>query len=190
MNPFDPEIERCIAVLREGGVILYPTDTVWGLGCDATREDAVNKVFALKQRPDGKSLVVLLDQVNRLDAYVDCVPDAAYDLIEYAEKPLTIVYDGARNLARNVVAEDGSVAIRIVKDPFCRRLAERFRKPLVSTSANLSGQPPPMAFSEIDPAIVRGAGYVVGLRQHERSTAPPSTILRLGRHGEIRFLRR
>jgi len=183
------ELDHCIETLRKGGVILYPTDTLWGLGCDATNEEAVQKIFRLKNRPGAKSMIVLLDSENRLESYVREIPEQAYTLIEYAEKPLTIIYDGARNLAQSVVAEDGSIGIRIVKDEFCKKLIERFRKPIVSTSANLSGQVPPVSFTEIDSSIRNGADYVVNLRQQEISRQA-STVIRLRKNGTIEILRK
>jgi L-threonylcarbamoyladenylate synthase len=183
------EIENCAGVLRAGGVILYPTDTLWGLGCDATNEEAVQKIFTLKKRSESKSMIVLLDSENRLDSYVREIPEQAYTLMEYSEKPLTIIYDGARNLANSVVAADGSIAIRIVKETFCRRLIERFRKPVVSTSANLSGQPPPATFADIDAEIRMGVDYVVNLRQQDKSNQA-STIIRLRINGTIEIIRK
>ena len=183
------EIENCAGVLRAGGVILYPTDTLWGLGCDATNEAAVQKIFTLKKRSGAKSMIVLLDSETRLESYVREIPEQAYTLIEFADKPLTIIYDGARNLAGSVVAEDGSIGIRIVKDPFCRQLIGRFRKPIVSTSANFSGQEPPATFADIDPEIRNGVDYVVNLRQQEKSKQA-SSIIRLRKNGTIEIIRK
>ena len=190
MDEFKAEITACLEVLKKGGLILYPTDGVWGIGCDATNPEAVNRIYSLKQRPDSKSMIVLLDSERRLLSYVQSVPDAAWDLIEYSEKPLTIIYDNGKNLAFNVIAQDGSVGIRITKDRFCQHLIERFRKPLVATSANTSGQPSPANFSNIEPAIVEGVDYVVNLRQNEQAVASPSTIIRLKDNGEIQFIRK
>jgi len=190
MDELADEIKICVDVLRKGGLILYPTDTIWGIGCDATDEEAVRRIFGLKKRDDSKSMILLLDNEAKLQSYVREVPEMAWDLIECAEKPLTIIYDGARNLASNVIAEDGSVAIRVTKDEFCKKLVERFRKPIVSTSANISGNPPPQSFSDIDETIPDGVDYVVNLRQHETSKASPSTIIRLRVNGQFEFIRK
>ena len=184
------EIEQCLAVLKSGGTLLYPTDTVWGIGCDATNPDAVQKIFDLKQRSDSKSMIVLLDDANRLSSYVRDIPEVAWDLVECADKPLTVVYDGARNLAPNVVAADGSIGIRIVRDAFCRELIYRFRKPIVSTSANISGKPAAGAFADIDPVIKSGVDYIVNLRQTEVAKARPSSVIRLRANGTIEILRK
>lgn len=184
------ELDKCLEVLQSGGLILYPTDTVWGIGCDATNEAAVAKIFALKRREDSKSMIVLLDQTGRLATYVREVPQQAYDLMELSEQPLTLVLDGARNVARNLVAPDGSIAIRIVLDDFCRNLVSRLRKPLVSTSANISGEKAPSGFSEISDEIKAGVDHIVSLRQDEESDAKPSTIMKVGLKGEIKMIRK
>lgn len=186
----EKEILNAIEILRNGGIILYPTDTVWGIGCDATNENAVAKIFKLKKREDSKSMIVLLDNENKLQSYIREVPEVAWDLIDYAEKPLTIIYYGAKNLAANVIADDGSIGIRITKDEFCKKMIERFRKPVVSTSANISGNEPPATFSEIDETIINGVDYVVNLRQHEKSKSSPSTIIRLKVNGQFEFIRK
>ncbi|HWK99092.1 MAG TPA: L-threonylcarbamoyladenylate synthase, partial [Parapedobacter sp.] len=142
------EINQALDTLRNGGLILYPTDTIWGIGCDATNPLAVDRVYKLKGREQAKSLLILLDSDHKLQSYVQEVPEVAYQLIEYTERPLTIVYSGAKNLAPNVLAPDGSIGIRIVQHPFCSALLQRFRKPIVSTSANLSGHPAPATFGE------------------------------------------
>src|SRR5690606_10558065 len=147
------DINQALNILRDGGLMLYPTDTIWGIGCDATNPAAVDRVFQLKGRDQAKSLIILLDNDNKLQSYVQEVPEVAYQLIEYAERPLTIIYSGAKNLAPNLLAADGSVGIRIVQHPFCSALLQRFRKPIVSTSANLSGRPAPATFTEVDQAI-------------------------------------
>ena len=184
------EINKALEVLKNGGLILYPTDTIWGIGCDATNAEAVDKVFKLKGREENKSLIILLDTDQKLASYVKDIPDIAYDLIEYAEKPLTIVYSGAKNLAANVISENGSIGIRIVKHPFCQTLIRQFRKPLVSTSANISGKPSPSAFNDISEDIINGVDYVVNLEQDERSPKTPSTIMKLEPDGRFVFLRR
>ena len=141
--------------MREGGVILYPTDTIWGIGCDATNEDAVRRVYEIKQRQDSKAMLVLVDSSVKVDFYVRDVPEVAWDLIDLADKPLTIIYSGARNLAANLLAEDGSVGIRVTNEDFSKRLCQQFRKAIVSTSANISGQPSPKNFSEISEEVSR-----------------------------------
>ena len=147
------DIKKACQVMREGGVILYPTDTIWGIGCDATNEDAVRRVYEIKQRQDSKAMLVLVDSSVKVDFYVRDVPEVAWDLIDLADKPLTIIYSGARNLAANLLAEDGSVGIRVTNEDFSKRLCQQFRKAIVSTSANISGQPSPKNFSEISEEV-------------------------------------
>jgi L-threonylcarbamoyladenylate synthase len=185
------EINKALDTLSAGGIILYPTDTIWGIGCDASNADAVQKVIDLKGRSKEKSLIVLLDTDHKLQSYVNDVPDIAYDLIEYAEKPLTVIFSGARNLAPNVINEDGSVGIRIVsKHPFCTELLKRFRKPIVSTSANISGEPSPKYFDDISQAILDGVDQVIDYQQEDRSEKQPSTIMKLEADGRFSFIRR
>lgn len=186
---FREEIKRACDVLYRGGVILYPTDTVWGIGCDATNEAAVRRVYEIKKRVDSKAMLVLVDSDVKVDFYVREVPDVAWDLIELASKPLTIIYDGARNLASNLLAEDGSVGIRVTSEEFSKQLCFRFRKAIVSTSANVSGNPSPCCFSEIDDEIKNAVDYVVGVRQDEPAGAAPSSIIKLGAHGEVKVIR-
>ena len=175
--------------MREGGVILYPTDTVWGIGCDATNEDAVRRVYEIKQRQDSKAMLVLVDSSVKVDFYVRDVPEAAWDLIDLADKPLTIIYSGARNLAANLLAEDGSVGIRVTNEEFSKRLCQQFRKAIVSTSANISGQPSPKNFSEISEEVKSAVDYIVGYRQEEMSNPKPSSIIKLGKGGVIKIIR-
>jgi len=185
----DEEVrDKCLQVLARGGLLLYPTDTVWGIGCDATNPDAVEKVFALKKRPDSKALICLVSDQAMLERYVTEVPALAYDLIDLSTKPTTIVYDAPRGVAANLVAADNTLAIRVARDPFCTRLISRFKKPLVSTSANLSGAPSPRSYSEIDQEILKGVDYAVPLRLQERMTAP-SAIIRLGNDGQVQVIR-
>lgn len=184
------EVNKALAVLQAGGIILYPTDTIWGLGCDATNQSAVEKILKLKGRPENKSLIVLLDTENKLESYVSEVPEIAYDLIEYAENPLTIVFSGAKNLAANVINHDRSVGIRVVKHAFCEQLIQRFRKPIVSTSANISGQNSPRYFSDIADEIVNGVDYVVDIEQDDMTEKKPSTIMKLEANGQFTFIRR
>ena len=175
--------------MREGGVILYPTDTVWGIGCDATNEDAVRRVYEIKQRQDSKAMLVLVDSSVKVDFYVRDVPEVAWDLIDLAEKPLTIIYSGARSLAANLLAEDGSVGIRVTNEEFSKRLCQQFRKAIVSTSANISGQPSPKNFSEISEEVKSAVDYIVGYRQEEMSNPKPSSIIKLGKGGVIKIIR-
>lgn len=184
------DIEKAIEVLKAGGLILYPTDTIWGIGCDATNPEAVEKVFQLKGRDAGKSLIVLLDTENKLQSYVKEVPDLAYDLIEYAEKPLTIIYSGAKNLANNLIHADSSVGIRVAKHDFCQRLIQRFKKPIVSTSANVSGEPSPATFQDVSPTILAGVDYIVKYGQEDTTPHVPSTIMKLEPDGKFVFIRR
>lgn len=186
---FREDIKEAVRVMRAGGIILYPTDTIWGLGCDATNEEAVKKIYALKQRPDSKSMLVLTDNEAKLDRIVDEVPEVAYNLIEVAEKPLTIIYSGAKNLAPNLIAQDGSVGIRITKEAFSKALCEAFRMPIVSTSANISGQPSAQNFSEISEEIKQGVDYIVKYRQNDLSKAKPSSIIKLEKGGVITIIR-
>jgi L-threonylcarbamoyladenylate synthase len=185
----DKDISRCLEVLRSGGVIAYPTDTIWGLGCDATRPDAVEKIYSIKQRNQAQSLLVLLEHEGRLARYLKEVPEIAYQLIEVSDKPLTIIYPEARNLAPNLLAEDGSIGIRIVKDLFCEKLLAAFRKPIVSTSANLHGQKSPAVFTEIAEEILEKVDYVVQWRQEDTRRNTASSILKIGQKGEISIIR-
>ena len=175
--------------MREGGVILYPTDTIWGIGCDATNEDAVRRVYEIKQRQDSKAMLVLVDSYVKVDFYVRDVPEVAWDLIDLADKPLTIIYSGARNLAANLLAEDGSVGIRVTNEDFSKRLCQQFRKAIVSTSANISGQPSPKNFSEISEEVKSAVDYIVGYRQEEISNPKPSSIIKLDKGGVIKIIR-
>lgn len=184
------EINKALEVLKSGGVILYPTDTIWGLGCDASNPEAVEKVLKIKNRPAEKSLIVLLDVDTKLQSYVNDVPEIAYDLIEYAEHPLTIIFSGAKNLAKNVINNDGSIGIRIVKHDFCTPLIQRFRKPIVSTSANLSGEASPKNFDDISSEIIDAVDYIVDFEQENRSSKKPSTIMKLSPGGQFEFIRK
>lgn len=183
------DIKKACEVLQKGGVILYPTDTVWGIGCDATNEAAVKRVYEIKQRTDSKAMLVLVDSDVKVDYYVQDVPEVAWDLIQYATKPLTIIYDGARNLASNLLAEDGSVGIRVTSEEFSKQLCFRFRKAIVSTSANISGRPAPASFNEIDDEVKQAVDYIVGYRQDELAGARPSSILKLGKGGVVKIIR-
>ena len=183
------EIKKACQVMREGGVILYPTDTIWGIGCDATNEDAVRRVYEIKQRADSKAMLVLVDSAVKVDFYVQDVPEVAWDLIELTDKPLTIIYSGARNLAPKLLAEDGSVGIRVTSEEFSKRLCQQFRKAIVSTSANVSGQPSPQNFSEISEEIKAAVDYIVDYRREETGKAKPSSIIKLDKGGVIKIIR-
>jgi L-threonylcarbamoyladenylate synthase len=183
------DIKKACQVMNEGGIILYPTDTIWGIGCDATNEDAVRRVYEIKQRSDSKAMLVLVDSAVKVDFYVRDVPEIAWDLIELADKPLTIIYSGARHLASNLVAEDGSVGIRVTDEEFSKRLCQQFRKAIVSTSANISGQPSPANFSEISEDIKSAVDYIVGVRQEEMGHPKPSSIIKLDKGGVIKIIR-
>ncbi|MES2427346.1 MAG: L-threonylcarbamoyladenylate synthase [Bacteroidota bacterium] len=184
------EIAKALKVVQDGGIILYPTDTIWGIGCDASNTEAVQKIYRLKQRSEAKSMIILLDTDNKLASYIQEVPELAYNLIEYAENPLTLVMPGARNISPALIAADGSVGIRISSHPFCQGLIQRLRKPLVSTSANISGKPSPQYFSQINQEIIDGVDYVVDLDQHSMEIKNPSIIMKLAPDGKFEFLRR
>lgn len=184
------EIKRACDVLYKGGVILYPTDTVWGIGCDATNEEAVRRVYEIKKRVDSKAMLVLVDNEVKVDFYVREVNPVAWDLIELTDKPLTIIYDQARNLASNLIAEDGSIGIRVTREEFSKQLCFRFRKAIVSTSANISGEKSPACFAEIGDEIKQAVDYIVNVRQDEVESAVPSSIIKLGAHGEVKVIRK
>jgi len=183
------EIKKTIEVLRSGGIILYPTDTVWGIGCDATNKEAVKRIFEIKKRVDTKAMLVLIDNPAKLQAYVEEIPDMAWDLIELTEKPLTIIYPGAKNLAENLIADDKTVGIRVTGEEFSRKLCSQFRKPIVSTSANISGKPTPANFIQISESIKNAVDYVVNYRQNDISQPKPSSIIKLGKGNLIQIIR-
>ncbi len=186
----EEELKKSLAVLHKGGILLYPTDTVWGLGCDARNKDAVAKLFKIKQRAEYKSMVVLVCDEKMLNRYVKEVPAVAWDLIEAADHPITIIYPEGRGLADSIIAADGSVGIRIVKDDFCRDLIHKFGKPIVSTSANISGEPSPSSFSEITKSIIEKVDYAVNWRQDETNNTRPSSIIKVNMNGEIKIFRK
>jgi len=186
----DNEIKVVLEILNKGGLILYPTDTIWGIGCDATNKEAVDKIYKIKQREDSKSMLVLVDNEYRLQQYTIEIPEIAYQLIEVSDKPLTIIYPGAKNLADNLISDDGSIGIRITNDDFCQKLLGRFKKPLVSTSANISGKNSPATFSDIEEEIKNSVDYVVNWRQDDHRPAIPSSIIKLGVGGEIKIIRK
>jgi len=187
---FKNEVSKALKVLQDGGIILYPTDTIWGVGCDATNTDAVKKIYTLKQRDETKSMIILLDTENKLESYVKDVSPLAYDLIEFAENPLTLVMPGAKNISSALISSDGSIGIRVSKHPFCRQLIQMLRKPLVSTSANISGKPFPQYFSQIAPEIINGVDYVVDIDRDDMEIKTPSTIMRLDPDGQFKFIRK
>jgi len=183
------DLKYACEVLRKGGVILYPTDTIWGLGCDATREESVKRIYEIKRRADSKSMLTLIDSPDQLDRYVDDLPEIASELIECSDKPLTIIYSGAKNLAANLIAPDGTIGIRITKEAFSQQLCRQFGKPIVSTSANFSGEPSPSNFSEINSEIFRLVDYAVNYRRDEVQKSKPSSIIRLEKNGTIKIIR-
>ena len=183
------EVRKACEILKNGGIILYPTDTIWGIGCDATNEAAVKRVYELKLREDSKAMLVLLDDVGKLASYVE-VPDVAYELLEVNDKPMTIIYPNAKNLAKNLIAQDRTIGIRITSEIFTKSLLYRFRKPIVSTSANISGEPSPRCFAEISDAVKTAVDYVVDFRQEETTNPAPSSIIKLGVGGEIQIIRK
>ena len=176
-------------VMRKGGLILMPTDTIWGLACDATNEEAVRKIFAAKQRDNAKALITMVDKPGMVERYVKTVPDAAWDLMDVADQPLTIVYDDAQGLAPSLIAEDGSVAIRVTKEPFSRALCGRMGRAIVSTSANLSGESAPRCFNEISEEIKSVADYICTSRREDTTSARPSGIIKIGRGSEVKIIR-
>ena len=183
------EVKKAVEVLRQGGVILYPTDTIWGLGCDATNETAVKKVYDIKRRAETKSMLVLIDSPAKLQAYVSEIPDMAWELIELTTKPLTIIYPGARNLASNLINDDNTIGIRVTEEAFSKKLCEMFRKPVVSTSANISGEKSPALFADISKEIISQVDYVVNYRRDEDQPAKASSIIKLGVKNEIQIIR-
>ena len=190
MTPlFNADIEACLRVLESGGLILYPTDTIWGIGCDATNEAAVEKIFALKKRIETKALIVLIADERSLLQYVASPHIEVFDYIQGVSKPTTIIYENAIGLASNLLAEDGSVGIRICADEFCKHLIKRFRKPIVSTSANVSGFPPPKVFSDIDIAVKEGVDYMVHYRQDDTIPVEPSAVVKCNKDGSFTILR-
>lgn len=184
------DIKNAIDVMKQGGVILYPTDTVWGIGCDATNPEAVTKVYKIKKRDDSKALICLVDSDARLQRYVKNVPNVAWDILDVATKPTTIILDGAVNLAPNLIAEDGSIALRITKEPFSHELCFRFQKALVSTSANISGQPAAANYCDISQEVLEAVDYVCFSRRQEHKPHTPSSIIKLKEDGEVTIIRK
>ena len=189
LREYRDDIRQAIEVMNKGGVILYPTDTIWGIGCDATNEAAVRRVFEIKKRTDAKALITLVDSEAKLEFYVNDIPEVAWDLIEVAERPLTIIFDHARNLAPNLLAEDGSAGIRITQEEFSKNLCMRMKRAIVSTSANISGEPSPKCFADISPEIIQAVDYVCTSRRNETHNPPASNIIKLGSGGEVKVIR-
>ena len=183
-------IDSAVKVLKNGGVILYPTDTVWGLGCDATNEKAVAKIFEIKQRVDSKSLILLASNMDMVSRYIKVVPEIAEQLVEVTDTPLTIIYPGAIGLAPNTIAQDKSVGIRIPSHPFCEQLLKKFHRPIVSTSANISGEPTPVTFGQINQKIIESVDFIADDSFEEGSTGKPSSIIKLGIGGEVEIIRK
>ncbi len=190
MPNYDKDIAKAVEVMRNGGVILYPTDTVWGIGCDATNADAVARVYEIKRRADSKAMICLVDSDARLQRYVRDVPDVAWDVMDLATKPITVILDGAANLAPNLIAEDGSVAMRITNEPFSKQLCFRFQKAIVSTSANFSGEPAAQNYCDISPELLELVDYVCTSRRQEKKPHTPSSIIKIAPNGEIQIIRK
>ena len=190
----EEDIRQAVETMRKGGVILYPTDTVWGIGCDATNAEAVKRVYAIKQRDDSKALICLVDSDARMQRYFRNVPDVAWQLIDSLKesdaKPTTLILDGAINLAENLIADDGSVGIRITNEPFSKELCFRFQKAIVSTSANISGEPAAQNYGDIDPRILEAVDYVCWSRRQEHKPHTPSSIIKLKENGEVEIIRK
>ena len=186
---YNEELSQALSVIKRGGIILYPTDTVWGIGCDATNADAIDRIYALKKRSEAKALICLVSDFKMLNQYVEEVPEVAYDILKYASKPTTIVYDKPIRVAENLVGEDDTLGIRVTKDKFCQQLIRKMKRPLVSTSANLSGKPTPHSFAEISEEILKGVDYVVNLQQ-SKTASKPSAIIKLSNDGKVEVIRK
>jgi L-threonylcarbamoyladenylate synthase len=189
LSYINTEVHNAYEVIKNGGIILYPTDTVWGIGCDATNEEAVKKIFALKQRAESKSMIVLVNGERMMHQVFNEIPEVAWQILDFAEKPTTLILDKPKNVAKNLIAEDNSLAVRMVKEPFCYKLMERMKKPLVSTSANISGMFTPKSFKEISPEIIKGVDYVVNLH-HDKICDKPSTIIKLTLDSQVKVIRK
>ncbi len=189
MSDINQEVHNAFEVIANGGIILYPTDTVWGIGCDATNPEAVAKIYKLKQRAETQSMIVLMNGEKMMYNVFKEIPEVAWQLIDLSENPTTLILDKPRNVAANIIAPDNSLGIRIVKEPFCFKLLERMKKPLVSTSANISGQLTPKSFKEIDPQIIKGVDYVVNLHR-DKIAGKPSTIIKLTNDLQVKVLRK
>ena len=183
------ELNNTLKTLKLGGLIIYPTDTVWGLGCDATNYEAVEKLFKFKNRDDQKTMICLVNDLNMLNYYVEEIPEAAYSILDYATKPTTLIYDNPLRVSENLIAADNTLAIRMVKEGFCADLLKRFKKPIVSTSANISGKPTPKSFQEIEDYILKGVDYVVNLERSNKASKP-SSIIKLSNNGDVKVIRK
>ncbi len=183
------DINKAVGILKTGGIILYPTDTIWGIGCDATNKNAVAKIYEIKKRDAEKSMLILLNNTASLYSYVDVVPEIAFDIIELSEKPMTIILSGAKNLADNLTAEDGSIGIRITKESFTNKLIQKFRKPIVSTSANFTGETTPLNFAQISDAIKEKVDYIAKYKQTDMSHGSSSSIIKIGLNNEVKVIR-
>lgn len=188
-SDINQEVHKAFEIIKEGGIILYPTDTVWGIGCDATNPEAVAKIYQLKQREELKSMIVLMNSEKMIYNVFKEVPEVAWQIIDLSEKPTTIILDEPRNVAANLIASDKTLGIRLVKEPFCFKLMEKMKKPLVSTSANISGQPTPIAFKDISQEIIKGVDYVVNLHQ-DKIAGKPSTIIKLTNDSQVKVIRK
>lgn len=186
----EEDIKNAVAALRRGGVILYPTDTVWGIGCDATNADAVRRVYEIKRREDSKAMICLVDSADRVQRYVQNVPEVAWDIFDLASKPTTIILDGAKNLAPNLIAADGSIALRVTQEEFSKQLCYRFQKALVSTSANISGEPAAQNYRDISEEILNAVDYVCWSRRQEHKPHQPSSIIKLSPSGDVAIIRK
>ena len=189
MDHLQEVVNKTYEVLKRGGLILYPTDTVWGIGCDATNAAAIDKIYALKERETQKALICLVSDFKMLQQYVETVPEVAYDILKYATKPTTIIYDDPIRIADNLVAADNTLGIRVVRETFCNRLLRKFKKPIVSTSANLSGVKTPMSFKEIATPILEGVDHIVDLNK-DRKGSKPSAIIKLSSDGAVKIIRK
>lgn len=183
------EVHNAYEVIKNGGIILYPTDTVWGIGCDASNPEAVKKIYALKQREESKSMIVLMNGEKMMYTVFKDIPEVAWQILDLSEKPTTLILDNPRNVAPNIIAEDKTLGVRIVKEPFCFKLMERMKRPLVSTSANISGMFTPKSFKEISPEILKGVDYVVNLH-HDKICDKPSTIIKLTSDSQVKVIRK
>lgn len=183
------ELEKALTVLKRGGIILYPTDTIWGIGCDATNAEAIDKIFALKNRKESKSMICLVSDFKMLQQYVEEIPEVAYDILKYATNPTTIIYDRPLRVAENVIANDNTLGIRVVRDPFCSKLIKKLKRPIVSTSANISTAATPKNFEEISKAILEGVDYIVNLPLQNKGTKP-SSIIKIGGDSTVKIIRK
>lgn len=183
------EIKNALVILKRGGIILYPTDTVWGIGCDATNAEAVEKIYKLKNKAESRSMICLVSDFKMLNEYIEEIPEVAYDILKYSAEPTTIIYDDPIRIAENLIAPDNSLGMRVMQEDFVKTLIKKLRKPLVSTSANLHGSKTPRSYKEIDPVILQGVDYVVNLHR-EKKSGKPSSIIKLGKDGAVKIIRK